>query len=248
MSQVSRLTAIVTRIAQEIRGVRTVAEAALTEVPQATDLVVGGVKLDMSLSGSIDPAGPYYHYSTLSKKDPNDPNELVSVPAMALFGGAVTDHSVTLDEWVNQADPSMVAKKIRYSAHEDDVRKMLKAAIRWEQEILVQSGTRTTGYGMAPLGINVPYGVRIKGIRYQLETMTTGGTTQGNLMRNQSVNLGGQMNIAAGALTQDITGLDIAVPAGARLSLNTTSIGTGTIGKGLYMSLYGEYDLAGITL
>ncbi|WNM72474.1 hypothetical protein SEA_ARTORIAS_5 [Gordonia phage Artorias] len=117
-------------------------------------------------------------------------------------------------------------------------------AKRWEQEILVQAGVRKTGFGSAPMGIYLPRGVKIQGIRYQLETPTTSGATQGALWFNKEYNYnasGAQMNIAALNTGQTLTGLDITIAAGNRLSFEVTSIGSGTIGSGLYMALWGVY-------
>lgn len=117
-------------------------------------------------------------------------------------------------------------------------------AKRWEQEILVQAGVRKTGFGSAPMGIYLPRGIKIQGIRYQLETPTTSGATQGALWFNKEYNfnsVGTQMNIAALNTGQTITGLDINVAAGNRLSFEVTAIGSGTIGSGLYMALWGVY-------
>ncbi|QYW00644.1 hypothetical protein SEA_RONEY_5 [Gordonia phage Roney] len=117
-------------------------------------------------------------------------------------------------------------------------------AKRWEQEILVQAGTRKTGFGTAPLGLYLPRGVTIQGIRYQLETPTTSGATQGALWLNRDYNYnaaGAQMNIAALNTGQTINNLNIMISAGGRLSFEVTSIGSGTIGSGLYVALWGVY-------
>lgn len=132
----------------------------------------------------------------------------------------------------------------------DSTRKMLKVASRWEQEILVQAGTRVVGFGLAPLGIHIPFQIKLQGVRYHFQTPTTTGATQGILTLDGAYNLSGsaQMNVAAGDSVQNIVGLNIMVPAGSRLSLNVTDIGSGTVGKGIYMSLWGEYDLNAVTL
>ena len=130
----------------------------------------------------------------------------------------------------------------------NDVKKMLKASLRWEQEVLVQSGTRVTGTGTAALGIHVPYGVRVKGIKYEFESATTLNSTLGGFNVNNIAQTAGAMNVAQNQTVQTINGIDIAVPAGSRIRLNVSSIGSGFIGKGIYMSMWGEYDLSGVTL
>lgn len=121
-------------------------------------------------------------------------------------------------------------------------------AKKWEQEILVMAGTRELGYGPAELGIYVPFNITVLGIRYAFETPTTSGTTTAELWLNRDYNLnaaGSQMSIAALNTGQTITSLNggsgIAVDAGSRLSCKVTAIGSGTIGSGLYMALWGEY-------
>ncbi|QPL14654.1 hypothetical protein SEA_SCHWARTZ33_9 [Gordonia phage Schwartz33] len=131
-----------------------------------------------------------------------------------------------------------------------NLRKMIKAGLRWEQEILVQAGVRNFGGGGAPIGIHVPFRTRLYGIRYRFETVTTGGPTEGYVYLNGSENLGeaAGLSMPANTLTQVRDGLDIVIPAGSTLDLYVVSAGSGTIGKGLYMSLWGEYDLDGVTL
>lgn len=128
--------------------------------------------------------------------------------------------------------------------------KTLKVARRWEQEILVQAGTRVVGFGAAPSGIHIPFQIILQGVRYHFESATTTGATQGILTLDGSYNLSSsaQMNVAANEVVQNIVGLNVMVPAGSRLSLNVTSVGSGTVGKGIYMSLWGEYDMNAVTL
>lgn len=122
-------------------------------------------------------------------------------------------------------------------------------AKKWEQEILVMAGTRELGYGPAELGIYVPFDIKLLGIRYAFETPTTSGTTTAELWLNRDYNFnsaGTQMSISALNTGQTLTGLGvggagISVPAGSRLSCKVTAIGSGTIGSGLYMALWGEY-------
>lgn len=121
-------------------------------------------------------------------------------------------------------------------------------AKRWEQEILVMPGVRELGYGPAELGIYVPFNITLFGIRYAFETPTTTGTTTAELWLNRDYNFnaaGAQMSIAALNTGQTITSLGggggISIDAGSRLSCKVTGIGSGTIGSGLYMALWGEY-------
>lgn len=114
---------------------------------------------------------------------------------------------------------------------------------RWEQEILVQAGVRELGYGPALKGLYIPYNVKLVGIRYEFETPTTSGTTTGRIWLNNSSTLASSTNMSISALNlgQTINGLNINVDGGSRLSFETTAIGSGTIGEGLYMALWGEY-------
>lgn len=131
---------------------------------------------------------------------------------------------------------------------QEEVKKTLKAGRRWEQEILVMAGTRVTGLGSAPLGLHVPYAVRIKGIKYDFETVTTSGSTLGDFNVNSVSQGEAALNVQANSYMQIVSGIDIAVPAGSRIGLQVNSIGAGTTGKGLYMSVWGEYDLNGVAL
>lgn len=118
-------------------------------------------------------------------------------------------------------------------------------AKKWEQEILVMAGTRELGYGPAELGIYVPFDIKLLGVRFAFETPTTSGATTAEIWVNRDYNLnsyGAQMNISAQNTGQTLAGGDgIPVPAGSRLSCKVTAIGSGTIGSGLYMALWGEY-------
>lgn len=145
-------------------------------------------------------------------------------------------------------DPVEDTQLIGSNGLNEETKKMLKTALRWEQEILVQSGTRVAGYGTARLGIHVPYGVRIKGIRYEFETVTEGSASTATFMVNNTAQPSAAMNMPRLEQVNIVTGLDIPVAAGSRLKLNVVNAGTGVIGKGLYMSMWGEYDLDGVFL
>ena len=118
-------------------------------------------------------------------------------------------------------------------------------AKRWEQEILSQSETRKVGFGPVPHGLYVPYNVQLKGVHYKLGSSTTSGATKATLYELSAsfslTDLGFSMNIPANADKQTVTNTAVNVNAGSRLVIEITDVGSGTIGTGLYVSLWGVY-------
>lgn len=256
-----------TRIGGEIKSVRAIAASKYTKPNGGIPLADLSDEVKAGMGGSIAPPGiqgsgvlggvknpdagfgadkglaTSYGYSTISV----DPTGEMSSGVLQLLANAVSIFRSGTDfDGFAGSDANRLSK----DGVNDELKKMLKAAMRWEQEILVQPGTRTLGGGPASMGIYVPYQIRLKGIRYQFQTATTGGTTEGFLYMNQVTSLGADASLSLGAnlLTQTRTGLDIVIPAGSRLDFFMHSVGSGTIGRGLYMALWGEYDLAGVSL
>lgn len=113
----------------------------------------------------------------------------------------------------------------------------------WEQEILFTTTVREDGYGPANMGIYIPRPVILQGIRYQFETATSTGVTNGNLMRDASVVPGAAMSMPASTLIQNVTGLNVSIPAGSRIKFNMLNASaSANPGKGLTIALYGYYD------
>ncbi|QEQ94313.1 hypothetical protein HWC66_gp09 [Gordonia phage Chikenjars] len=267
MSLNTRLSAAMTRIGGEIKSVRAVAASKYTKPSGGIPLgdlsaevqagmggslsapgvqgsgILGGVKNPDAGFGADKGLATSYGYSTISIDNTGE----MSSGVLQLLANAVSIFRTGTDfDGVAGSDANRLGK----NGVNDEMKKMLKAAMRWEQEILVQPGTRALGGGPARMGIYVPYQIRLKGVRYQFETATTGGTTEGFIYMNQITSLGADasLNLGPNLLTQTRSGLDIIVPAGSRLDFFMHSVGSGTIGRGLYMALWGEYDLDGVTL
>ncbi|WIC89899.1 hypothetical protein SEA_HYDRUS_8 [Gordonia phage Hydrus] len=267
MSLNTRLAAAMTRIGGEIKSVRAIAVAKYTKPTGGIPLSDLSADVQAGMGGELSAPGPQgsgilggvknpdagfgadkglatsYGYSTISI----DNNGEMSSGVLQLLANAVSIFRTGTDfDGVAGSNAYRLGK----NGVNDEMKKMLKAAMRWEQEILVQPGVRTLGGGPAMMGIYVPYQIRLKGVRYQFETATTAGTTEGFIYMNQMTSLGADasLNLGPNLLTQTRTGLDIVIPAGSRLDFFMHVIGSGTIGKGLYMALWGEYDLDGVTL
>lgn len=123
---------------------------------------------------------------------------------------------------------------------------IMPVATRWEQEVYFIAGPRQTGSGDVPLGLYVPYDVSITGIRYQFVSPTTGGTTTA-VLKSMAPDLttthhtSANMSIAAYGNSQTITDLSIDILGGHRLILDVTNVGSGSIGDGLCMAVWGNY-------
>lgn len=200
--------------------------------------ILGGVK-NPAGNATANKEGVSYIYSTIGV---DSEGEMSSGIVQLLFKAFM----VFLEGSDPDGDPVEDTQLIGSNGLNQETKKMLKAALRWEQEILVQSGTRVAGYGPARRGIHVPYGIRIKGIRYEFETVTEGSSSSATFMVNDTAQPSAAMNMPRLEQVNIVTGLDIPVAAGSRLQLNLVNAGTGVIGKGLYMSMWGEYDLDGV--
>lgn len=205
---------------------------------QATDLKPVGL-LRCQEGATANTADPYYVASFVTSPPATHPNDPHSVPYVAILVGV-------FDEWTSEA--STPAYFIQGKSLDDNTRKMLKAGLRWEQEILVTTSTRAVGYGAVTMGLYVPYAVRIKGARIQLGGATATGSTTIKVWDDSTDMTALAGSIPQGNLSQDITGVDVAVAAGSRIRVEMTGVGTGGIGAGLSVALFGEYDLAGVTL
>ncbi|QDH85237.1 hypothetical protein HWC49_gp06 [Gordonia phage Kenosha] len=267
MSLNTRLSAAMTRIGGEIKSVRAIAASKYTKPSGGIPLSDLSADVQAGMGGSLSAPGPQgsgtlggvknpdfgfgadkdlptsYGYSTISVDNTGE----MSSGVLQLLANAVSIFRTGTDfDGVVGSNANRLGK----NGVNDEMKKMLKAAMRWEQEILVQPGVRTLGGGPANMGIYIPHQIRLKGVRYQFETATTAGTTEGFIYMNQTTSLGADvsLNLGPNLLTQTRTGLDIVIPAGSRLDFFMHVIGSGTIGKGLYMALWGEYDLDGVTL
>ncbi|QJD49583.1 hypothetical protein HWD32_gp05 [Gordonia phage Secretariat] len=265
MSLTQRISDALVRVGGEIKAVRTLAASKYTKPSGGIPLgdlssevqvkmgpleppgepgtnILGGVKNPPVAFGANENL-PGYVYGTVAVDDEGVMSSLM----LQMMANAVTIFRTGVDfAYQTPADEDLIdAQGLNLK-----LKKMIKAGLRWEQEILVQAGTRSFGGGGTPLGIHVPFRTRLYGIRYRFETVTTGGPTTGHVYLNGSTNLGEEasLQMPANNLTQIRDGLDIVIPAGSTLDLYVVSAGSGTIGKGLYMSLWGEYDLDGVSL
>ncbi|QAU06243.1 hypothetical protein SEA_RICKMORE_8 [Gordonia phage Rickmore] len=266
MSLNQRIAAAMTRIGGEIKAVRSVANSKYTKPTGGIPLSDLSSDLQSSMSPLAAPGAPgsgvfggVKNPSTSkvadSAKSSSYAQATVGVDASGIISSATIQkliNAVTVFKTGADLDGSSIGDQdlIAHQGLNQNVKKMLKAGLRWEQEFLAQPGIRTLGGGPARMGIHIPYKIRLKGIRYQFETATTSGTTEGFLYLNQSTSLGAEASLSLGPnlLTQTRSGLDIVIPEGSRIDFFMHSIGSGTIGRGLYVSLWGEYDLDGVTL
>ena len=262
MSLSSRTTDALTRLGSEFKSVRSAIAQKYTKPIGGIPLTDLSAQVQQGVSPLAPPGAPgtnvlggVKNHTNSMPVAPSDPNYDLST-AHIDSNGVITSYITSmlygvLKGLVDGNDglgvPPTEEQRLSPNAYRLNERKAFKAGLRWEQELLVMSGVREVGYGGVPMGLYVPHAVRIKGIRYEFFTASTGGISQGVLMVDYTSKAPGNMTINANQTKHIITGIDILVPAGSRIAFGLNSIGSGTIGEGLTMALWGEYDLDGIT-